>query len=161
MQKVNGIGLIPEQFAKNKKMRRPEVVKRYGIKQNTHLVLTQKFTNKEEYTQKALALYEEKEIAKGLTTCRLIETKMVAIYPDGSKTFYKKVYDKSGKKIATFWEYDHIISSKTPQLNIILTKLQGKLDVIRIYQKRKDGFKPETLRPETKRLLKLISNPLK
>jgi hypothetical protein len=174
-QGIEGAAFVPKTNRQRSRKDLPKIVKRFTDSNNNNIVLTQKIydsTNanyREGYSAEFFGLYKEKEIAEGLSTYQLLERKEVHRDPAGISILKKEIFDKSGDKIATFESYERgkKLYAYTEYMDVVIRKLgrnQLQLDTLQLKDKGIAGWSGmdvSKLRPEVKRLLKLITGVIK
>ena len=174
-QGISGAAFVHKKNIQQSKKDLPKIVKRFTDSKNNNLVLTQKIydrTNafyREGCSTEFLGLYKEKEIAEGLSTYQLLERKEVHRDPSGISILKKEIFDESGDKIATFESYERgdKLYAYTEEMDVVIRKLgkkQLQLDSLKLKDNGVAGWSGmdvSKLRPEVKRMLKLITGAIK
>ena len=152
------------------KIKLPNVVKKCRDSEGNNLILTKEINNsensnyKEGHSKEVLTLYKENEHGEGLSRYQELERKEVQRNPKGISFINKQIFDNTGKLKADYTDFrDGHISAASPELDITIEKFRGRAYAIS-YIKRKSrygGTEIKSLRPEIKRIFKIIAKTFK
>lgn len=136
----------------------PPIVKRYSEKGET-FVLTQDIKeNSMGYSNETLSLYREQNISNK-PSYELLETKEVNRTPKGIRSIKKKVFVK-GQEYATFDSFDRgkSLFAFSPDIEVSVEKpSKGNFKITNLHLRRL-SLDTSNMRPEIKRIFKLIAN---
>lgn len=138
----------------------PKVVKRMTNNKGERLVLTSMTKDGfvgDKYT--TLTLYKENNLAKGLNSYQKLEEKIVSRLKGAVKSMEKKVFDRDGKEVSSFYIFDNLFSLSSPELSLHVKRepCYGTMDnFVSINTEGPNSINIKNIRPEAKRFFKLL-----
>ena len=137
----------------------PKIVKRFTTGKGDRFILTSVTKDSPLSKDTTLTLYKEIILAKGLKSYQKLEEKIVSRLKGAVKSMEKKVFDRDGKEVSSFYIFDNLFSLSSPELSLHVKRepCYGTMDnFVSINTEGPNSINIKNIRPEAKRFFKLL-----